>query len=354
MSQRTSTHRKDQEKARDFMAIQEIGFQEALRRVRSEQPTKQPPAAASEPFLAPGQTIRRPDLHGTYGGRLHGRISPSKSSPHVFLFTSALEPDDPYGALYDGWSGEDGYFHFVGEGQTADQRMAQGNKTIRDHLSEQRDLRLFALRANGQAHYIGEFRYIDHQYGDAPDMEEPRRLRTVIIFRLEIVDGQHIGPQRRKLNQLGFETVKEVPIEEHLTELEVFDPQRKPTAHEKKRAKLIRALAARLFADGHQACRLQFRPEGEPAPLFCDVYDRTTRTLIQVKGTVIRDAMREAIGELHDYERLIGEPVTRTVLMPERPRADLIALAHAEGVTVMWPEHGRYTTSPPTADSAAT
>jgi hypothetical protein len=61
-----------------------------------------------------------------------------------------------------------------------------------------------------------------------------------------------------------------------------------------------------------RACRLrlEFRPDGEAAPLFCDLFDKTTWTLYKAEGTVTRAAVRMAIGQLADYARLV-EPRRR-------------------------------------------
>jgi len=50
--------------------------------------------------------------------------------------------------------------------------------------------------------------------------------------------------------------------------------------------------------NGHDVCRLQLHPAGEAAPLFCDLYDKTTNTVYESKGTVTRPAIRMAIGQL--------------------------------------------------------
>jgi hypothetical protein len=44
-----------------------------------------------------------------------------------------------------------------------------------------------------------------------------------------------------------------------------------------------------------------------------------------------------AIGQLADYARLVDPRAKRVILLPERPRDDLIALAAAENVDVTWP-----------------
>lgn len=110
--------------------------------------------------LALGETIDRAELHRRYGGRIHplvqltGRISPSRTTPNVFLFTT------PAG-VFDGWSGE--HVHFTGEGGTAgtDQVLTQGNKSVLHHRAEGRTLRLFHQRPNTMA-----VAYLGHQHLD--------------------------------------------------------------------------------------------------------------------------------------------------------------------------------------------
>ena len=48
------------------------------------------------------------------------------------------------------------------------------------------------------------------------------------------------------------------------------------------------------------------------------------------------------IGQLADYSRLLDPQPDRAVLMPERPRRDLLALAESQGLTVVWPENGEF------------
>jgi hypothetical protein len=286
--------------------------------------------------LKPGDPIKRVELHEQYGGRRQGGISPSRQTPNVFLITAPTGA--AYGYIYDG-PGDDGFYHYTGEGQEGDQMMTQGNRAIRDHVDEGRDLHLF--RAHGtELEYIGEFRFHDDYQADAPSVnggDDDADLRKVIVFRLEQLEGADAGPLRR-LDRLGAEKVKAVPVEQALTESMVVQGRQEPYEAERREQRLVRSLAEQLESAGHEVCRLQFRPDGEPAPLFCDLYDKTTNTLYESKSTVTRPATRMAIGQLADYARLIDRAPKRVLLMPERPRADLLALAASQGVTVTWPD----------------
>src|SRR5947208_2336166 len=127
-----------------------------------------------------GDTIKRSELHERYGGRRQGGISPSKVSPVVFLFTDQAQ-GVLHGYLYDG-EHEDGTYHYTGEGQRGDQRMVQGNRAIRDHREEGREIHLLDV-TGGIATYLGEFEYVDHYTADAPETGNGP-IRSVIVFRL--------------------------------------------------------------------------------------------------------------------------------------------------------------------------
>jgi hypothetical protein len=281
----------------------------------------------------PGEEVRRVELHERFGGRRQGGISPSKKAPYVFLFTDQAQ-GALHGYIYDG-AQDDGYYHYTGEGQYGDQRMAQGNRAIRDHKAEGRSLHLFDS-SSGTATYLGEFEYIDSYLADAPETGEGP-VRSVIVFRLQRLTGDRaLAPSR--VNQFGSESVKEVPVEQHLTERMMIYPNREPYEAERREQKLVRELEATWRAQGHEVCRLQLRPEGEPAPLFCDLYDRTSNTLVEAKGSISRSAFRMAIGQLADYERQVKPAPQKVILVPEQPRPDLINLAKSQEIRVTWPD----------------
>ena len=117
----------------------------------------------------------------------------------------------------------------------------------------------------------------------------------------------------------------------------LVEGDREPYEAERREQKLVLWLAGRLEREGHDVCRLQFLPEGEAAPIFCDLYDKTTNTLYEAKGTTTRIAMRMAIGQLADYARFV-DAKRRIVLMPERPRPDLVSLAEGQRIEVLYPD----------------
>jgi len=291
--------------------------------------------------LTPGTCLRRVDLHARYGGRRQGGISPSRSSSNVFLFADSAR-GRLHGYLYDG-PRSDGFYHYTGEGQLGDQQMVQGNRTVRDHAAEGRDLCLFEVD-RGKATYIGRFEYVDHYLADAPETGGGD-IRSVIVFRLRQLEG--VAPQTppARADELAWELVKEVPVEQHLTERFVIEGSRAPCEAERREQRLVRQYLDFLEGRNHEVCRLQLRPRNEPTPLLCDLFDKTTQTLVEAKGSVARPAIRMAIGQLADYARL--KPGARTaILVPQRPRSDLLDLADSQGIDVIWPEAEGFRTQP--------
>ena len=293
--------------------------------------------------LKPGDTIRRTELHERYGGRRQGGISPSRTSGNVFLIT-APDKSDQYGYIYDGFSDRDGFLHYTGEGQFGDQQMAQGNRAVRDHQAEARELHYFIATGTELA-YQGEFRYVDHSEPDAPETGNPDETRKVIVFRLEQLTGSPPPLKRRLLDRLDRKPIVEIEVERQLKELVLIEHDREPYEAERREQTLVLAFATALERDGHDVCRLQLWPDGEEAPLFCDVYDKSTRTVFEAKGTVARPAIRMAIGQLADYARLIDPEPARALLLPERPRPDLMDLVRSQGILVVYRDGNSFVTA---------
>jgi hypothetical protein len=89
-----------------------------------------------------------------------------------------------------------------------------------------------------------------------------------------------------------------------------------------------------LEALGHPVSRLCVIPPGESRPLYSDLWNQSTRELVEAKGTVNRDNLRQAVGQLLDYGKF-ADAKSRAVVVPSRPRPDLLAYLAAAGVSVI-------------------
>ncbi|GAT67833.1 HNH endonuclease [Planomonospora sphaerica] len=299
--------------------------------------------------LAPGEPIERKKLHEDFGGRTQGGIGPSSRTPNVFVFTDPIAGEKH--GYFDGWM-PDGLFHYSGEGQYGDQRMISGNASILNHKQEGRALRVFQ-GARGTVTYLGEFEVYDKDpwyEADAPETGggPPRK---VIVFRLKPLDTSPQPPQTKLARLLAAasrtdaeERVQELPLEQQLTERSFVNPAQEPYEAERKEASLVQALADYLRGKGHTISRHQILPKGETRPLFTDLYDEKLDLLVEAKGSVTRENVRMAIGQLADYGRFLPS-ATRAILLPTKPRADLLALAHSQNIVTIWPAKNGYDTS---------
>jgi 5-methylcytosine-specific restriction protein A len=126
-----------------------------------------------------GRVYRRKELHDSYGGSRQSGISPSASHNLVLLFTG--ETGEQYG-YNDGWNA-DGTFRYSGEGQTGDMTFTRGNKAIRDHVQNGKELHLFERAGAGSVRYIGQMEYAGHDIGSRVQ-DRDKGLRSAIVFRL--------------------------------------------------------------------------------------------------------------------------------------------------------------------------
>jgi hypothetical protein len=288
----------------------------------------------------PGQRAARKELQERYGGRTQGGIGPSKKTPNVLIFSDPASGEQH--GYYDGWQ-PDAAFHYTGEGQRGDQRMLSGNRSIRDHEAEGRALRVFK-GARGEVEYVGEFVLDAEQPWYETDAPETGGgpLRKVIVFRLRPVDTEPPATLQSKIaDVITADVVEQVPIEEHRTEKTYVEPDREPYEAERRESALVRSLATYLRGRDHDVCRQQIVPKGEFKPLFTDLFDLTADLLVEAKGSVTRESIRMAIGQLADYSRFLPT-AQKAILVPSRPRSDLEELARSQSIDIIWVVEGGF------------
>lgn len=290
------------------------------------------------PFdLSPGAHILRKELHDRWGGRRQGGISPSSMTPNIFIFWEpAIGETHGY---YDEFRA-DGAFYYTGAGQFGDQKLKDANRVLLNHSADGRRVHLFR-GAGGEVEYVTEL-VIDsndpYYETEAPETGDGP-LRRVFVFKFTPLTAPSTS-SRSKLDGVLQSEVDEVAIENRWTEKYFVSPSAVEYEAERREQELVLRLEAYLRSQGRDAMRLKIVPEGERRPMFCDVYDKTGGILIEAKGTVARDALRMAIGQLMDYRRFSRKDTALAVLVPERPRPDLLALLESVDVGVIWPENG--------------
>jgi 5-methylcytosine-specific restriction enzyme A len=127
-------------------------------------------------FVVGEKYNRSKDIHDKFGGNRQGGIASCKTHPYIFLFTG--ESGENYG-YEDGWQNDQDVFLYTGEGQIGDMEFKRGNKAIRDHIKNGKQLLLFyALGKNKPVEYVGEFECSSTGLGDRPDKNGDNR-RTI-------------------------------------------------------------------------------------------------------------------------------------------------------------------------------
>jgi 5-methylcytosine-specific restriction protein A len=135
---------------------------------------------------------RRSEIHSVFGGQRQGGIATPTTAPFIILFTGEAGQQHGYS---DGWD-PGGVFLYTGEGQLGPMQFVRGNRAIRDHALNGKDLLLFeATRKSGQYRFLGRFACANWEIRNAPDTNG--QMRDAIVFHLLPEDAS--GLQESKL-----------------------------------------------------------------------------------------------------------------------------------------------------------
>lgn len=99
---------------------------------------------------------------------------------------------------------------------------------------------------------------------------------------------------------------------------------------------LLQEYAHHLRTLGCDVSQMQINIAGEAGALAIDLIDKTENRLIEVKANATRAAVRGAIGALMDYRRFINPTPRLAVLVPDKPREDLLDLCASLCIEVIW------------------
>jgi 5-methylcytosine-specific restriction protein A len=123
----------------------------------------------------------RRDIHDVYNGQVRRGICTPREHPVVFAFTG--ENGKQFG-YKDRWEGS--VFHYYGEWPVGngDMEFKGGNKALRDHLKNRKDLLLFEMlpKGKGQVRFLGQFECRGWKLETISDMSGNER--TAIVFEL--------------------------------------------------------------------------------------------------------------------------------------------------------------------------
>lgn len=285
-----------------------------------------------------GTVLKREALHQQYGGSGQGGICSAPKSNAIFLFADP-ERAKRHGYV-DGW-GEDGRYHYCGQGRVGDQAFTVNNKAVLNHVALGRNLYLFEVVKPTLIRLIGEFtldKTMPYYFRDGID--DHKEQRQMIVFCLNPA-GEAIAPLSAPSAGPEFIPASTpqcefVPIEQHLTEeYSVSAPKDTNTAR-RREAELVTAYVKHLATQGHEVSRHKLVPPGESAALRTDIFDHTDNILIEAKGDTSRSSVRMAVGQLLDYQRLITPRPRLATLFPVAPRDDLRDFCATINIATIW------------------
>jgi 5-methylcytosine-specific restriction protein A len=131
------------------------------------------------PFIPNHTYSRRADIHANYGGQQQGGISTPLFMPGIFIFTG-------HGASIVGYSDAflpDGSLRYTGQGQRGDMKMVAGNRAIRDHVANGKDLLLFEqTKKGGHVRFLGIYVCAGWEIERQEDIEGVERDAIVFIL----------------------------------------------------------------------------------------------------------------------------------------------------------------------------
>jgi hypothetical protein len=273
-----------------------------------------------------------------HGGQRQGGIATPGSLNAVLFFTDPAKGHRH--GYYDGIAA-DGRFHYVGEGQHGDQKFERGNKAILNHRANGETLEGFLTKGTS-ATYLGEFELEGHYFTDAHETDDPNTLRQVVVFTLRPLGDLPVALPPLPFMPIPRPRTEVVPVEEHYTERAFVTPDREPYVLERRESALVQSYRRHLESEGYVVGRLRILPPGESRPLYSDLWNETNYDLVEAKSTVTRDQMRQAVGQLLDYGRFVPG-ASRTILVPSRPRQDLLDYVTSVGVGVVFPNRRGWT-----------
>ncbi|WP_323919537.1 HNH endonuclease signature motif containing protein [Bradyrhizobium diazoefficiens] len=163
------------------------------------------------PFEVGNVYHRQNDIHQVFGGQERGGIATPGDCPFVFLFTG--ESGEQFG-YSDGWR-PDGVFAYTGEGQKGDMTFVRGNRAIRDHMADGRDLLLFeAMKTKGNYRFMGCFAFAGWETVKAPDRD--KQQRNTIVFELVPVPDSgpapHVEPIEANLRDKSLNELRSLAL----------------------------------------------------------------------------------------------------------------------------------------------
>ena len=291
----------------------------------------------------PDTTLTRREVHHMLGGNAQSGITKPAKSRDVLLFTN-IGTSRRYG--YDRFEGHrsDGGYSYTGEGQRGDQSMTGGNFRILETNETGGLLRLFkAMSPN--ATYVGSFTLGDPPFETRRIFDVDRNERSGFIFNLVPVNADtallpaYGGIELAEISASDWTEPDPSAFEFRLLEAEAT------RTVSRLEFQLQLDFGTWLKAQGFSPQNLRIPVDG--AAIQPDVYEPATGLVVEAKKSSGRAYVRQALGQVLDYDFCIrgaGRASVPAILLPSAPTSDLIELCDECEVAVIVPFEGGFVT----------
>ncbi len=192
-----------------------------------------------------GRLYRRDEIHQEWGGsaqlQAQGGILTPRDVPLIIIVTG--EEGGQYG--YDDFWDEDGVFHYYGAGQVGDMVFQRGNRALRDHAENGKDVHLFTQEPR-RLRYVGQVVGAGYdELDDVPDRNGALRRGIVFLF-VPIEDTGGTPAAAASAAEPASDPRWDISMEE-LRERAAKTVGRQPKAREGKRTVWDRSLDLKIY-----------------------------------------------------------------------------------------------------------
>ena len=284
----------------------------------------------------PGEKILRKDLHKLLGGSVQGGICPSRKGSVLVFCDPKVGEEFGY---HDGWS-EDCFLYF-GSGQEGDMEFSKDNKALLNHKEDGRDVHLF-MGSKGEIAYENEF-FVDpdNPYELIENEDKNGEARIAIVFRLKPVNKYSSVLPRTNVEIHEQTLVEDSDVEVYGTK--TFETRGVSQGKgERTESKLMAKYIS--FREKNNLPKItskiiKIQGDSKNQMLKVDGWIEDEQTLIEAKSKCTRNQIRLAIGQLYDYKRFV-KPKKMALLVPNKPKKDLIELLHSLKINVIFQSDG--------------
>jgi 5-methylcytosine-specific restriction protein A len=193
------------------------------------------PATVSLGFIEGQSYSRAEDIHARFGGQQQGGIITPAAVPAIFLITGSSGKAIGY---EDEWI-DDSTFRYFGEGQEGPMEFVRGNRAIRDHIVDGKELHLFEKQRDSSLRYRGQFTCAGFQTQEAPDINGD--AREAIVFNLTKTGTVRLDDQGdQPVSEPEFEVAVEESMDPDLDEEMFKDAKGSAPSPYRKEQKFLR------------------------------------------------------------------------------------------------------------------